>query len=1387
MPTISEILANSGRGGRPSGGSGDYFSQARGGGGGAPQNGGGAPQAAENAYANARRMFGGNARQEEPQGSQRQMSGFEQGLVGLNRWGENLTGLTGFDPNGKGVFETIKDDPSQLVKFAASLPFQMVGGVSEAPMQAYEAATGNAIKEGDLDTGLTSDAKLDSSQRAAQGINAAINLGGLGVGGSGRAIGAVGKLMGAEKVFGGMASGMFGRAMNTTAGKVAGQTLFDTAEEAGEEGFQSILDDTRDKNLNEGSLDRAMTNAQWGALGGGMMSVGGQALSKGIDRIRGTDRLADQNAAADSLGSGEASADRFTAHDEDFNKLAMNKGSWMSKPAAERYQETLKLTRRIDGSGMFEHVRGADDLDFDQAGLGVENLRAIYRTNDASAQALADRLGTDKESLGTMLFKPEEVADKDGNQLGYTTSSQALNAHLDSLDHNVTVTVGRNPDTKNGAFKVDVKRFNEGNGIELHPAAFNITGADVDGDNSAVFFAGDQNANGYATEMLMDPEGVSNVDWYYMAIDPRYAKNHSGNIEAAVKDMFKGYTRTDERGRAVWKKHADAIVKALSDGDNDAKSQAFNAMRLEIEDMRSKGEIEQGATPARGRTAVNTVLRRAMHDDKNTAAKVLSRRSRQYREKVADKWEKYGIGQAPKDSDINVLWRNGTLGDSLTPADMFEVVGDLVYTLVEEGNPAFRKYGMIAYHAKRVGAWVDAMSRFSRSFGQQSVFEAVMRASMRMVADGIDPTVNIEGYVHSAILSEALSKARISKNDPLTTADQIERLKEEYLKAHTKYTEIFNKVEREITTEGWIMPITTIPRKSFKTIRDEGFQESFNRTFANVPIDEFMDVSAFASNQRHMMFKDILDRLAEPGPRYTKVYSAIGNEDMQRFVDSAVRAHRAIDDVLASRLISDIDQIRTQGIERRMVNGEFAANDIGAVQQLMGVFNTVVDADLCIEGGLLDPIEAVKTKIGRMLYLGTTDQRLSAMTAFSMHWQFKEALDLLSESDDTSSESYQLSMIGLDSLARVSDLHARIVYELTEKEHPYIRDGKRFSPTLAAIEDLSHGFRDKQSVIKGALKGYRGNVLVDSLKTTESVFDTVGMSTRLRKAEQAVTNYRRALMDASIDTVEEIERMISTDESTAGRFKAFVEDAAAKMDFVVPTEAFATQIYNSLFVGSEMNEKATIDKASRVQRRHVLLSRIGHVPQGGRGHQGHVRDQPASPLQMPGRQGVLDRGRRSYNRAFPPDDARRPHSGLLADLHAGNRAFRTPVPRRPQGLPAARVLDSHGSAYAVRPRRPGHGDARPLGPPFPRVRRLAGGKEQPGLRAQRQARIRGDRRRRQPYLQLAPQPGMVQALRDLPHGRPRRRPCLPQSVQREVRQDTRRELPRLLQGVAPPR
>lgn len=304
MPTISEILANSGRGGRPSGGGGDYFSQARGGGGSTPQGGGGAPQAAENAYAGARRMFGGNARQEEPQGSQRQMSGFEQGLVGLNRWGEKLTGLTGFDPNGKGVFETIKDDPSQLVKFAASLPFQMVGGVSEAPMQAYEAATGNAIKEGDLDTGLTSDAKLDSSQRAAQGINAAINLGGLGVGGSGRAIGAVGKLMGAEKVFGGMASGMFGRAMNTTAGKVAGQTLFDTAEEAGEEGFQSILDDTRDKNLNEGSLDRAMTNAQWGALGGGMMSVGGQALSKGIDKIRGTDNLADKNAAADSLGTG---------------------------------------------------------------------------------------------------------------------------------------------------------------------------------------------------------------------------------------------------------------------------------------------------------------------------------------------------------------------------------------------------------------------------------------------------------------------------------------------------------------------------------------------------------------------------------------------------------------------------------------------------------------------------------------------------------------------------------------------------------------------------------------------------------------------------------------------------------------------------------------------------------------------------------------------------------------------------------------------------------------------------------------------------------------------------------------------------------------------------
>ena len=214
------------------------------------------------------------------------------GNINLGDWGlatartiKNMTdgedGLGGLVGNAL-LGKRKADEGFNLGRFVADLPSGMISGMAETGADISDVLSGKRM----LDDGSIQD--LNGLQRFGSGLNAALNVGDLQIGGSGtlfRSIFKNGIKQAAKE------AGKAG--LKETAKRIAKDLAKDAAKEGLEEGIQQIAQnlsntDNYDANGNfkaEKLLDQVGESAALGALGGGIMSGAGLGINSGKAKL----------------------------------------------------------------------------------------------------------------------------------------------------------------------------------------------------------------------------------------------------------------------------------------------------------------------------------------------------------------------------------------------------------------------------------------------------------------------------------------------------------------------------------------------------------------------------------------------------------------------------------------------------------------------------------------------------------------------------------------------------------------------------------------------------------------------------------------------------------------------------------------------------------------------------------------------------------------------------------------------------------------------------------------------------------------------------------------------------------------------------------------------
>lgn len=214
------------------------------------------------------------------------------GNINLGDWGlatartiKNMTdgedGLGGLVGNAL-LGKRKADEGFNLGRFVADLPSGMISGMAETSADISDVLSGKRM----LDDGSIQD--LNGLQRFGSGLNAALNVGDLQIGGSGtlfRSIFKNGIKQAAKE------AGKAG--LKETAKRIAKDLAKDAAKEGLEEGIQQIAQnlsntDNYDANGNfkaEKLLDQVGESAALGALGGGIMSGAGLGINSGKAKL----------------------------------------------------------------------------------------------------------------------------------------------------------------------------------------------------------------------------------------------------------------------------------------------------------------------------------------------------------------------------------------------------------------------------------------------------------------------------------------------------------------------------------------------------------------------------------------------------------------------------------------------------------------------------------------------------------------------------------------------------------------------------------------------------------------------------------------------------------------------------------------------------------------------------------------------------------------------------------------------------------------------------------------------------------------------------------------------------------------------------------------------
>lgn len=1145
------------------------------------------------AYNNQGWQQGGQSSLFQNEPSTREANDTERMFARLGQVGETLADPLGF---GQARQDYGAFDPRTWGAFIPSLP----GGIASAPFSAaskgYEAATGTNVESLDWDKGTISNEKLDSNQRAAVGADAAIDLVGTAMGGSGRLLSAginAGRMAagrGAEQIGKGYIARM--------GGKAGGQLAFDIAEEGGEEFVQSYLGDIRHEQLDEGSFGRALEGAAWGAAGGALMSGGGIALNKamyGPDAYK-----ADEN----EYDAAQTAASPIPGTDSEWEReLNETDVTGMFVPsAAQQFADDLPKTREIASSASTVNAHISDDLDLMHADLGEQVLRSIWESNIEDSQqrlakAFADATGDNVESMMAQINninKLERVEDR----------VKGWNDILDRATKEVRFVAGRNPDTNaTGAAYVNLNRVHEGDSIGLNRLGFMMFGADVDGDKTQVYFGEPEiKIQGYLTRNLVSAvTGKSNLNKDYMSFlkDSKSDQRFREKVNKAIRGQYglKGFKDTEGnfvRISDIKKMFGDSIT--AGDG-GEGVARALDNLRAYI----FKANVTRQYNVARAQGNMNFKNEDVDWGAANNAADATIARIMYELEQ-----ESSALPEAFEDAVRQIEAQNDIVNDDLVklydgfgakftrPGDtagathFAQFALDLGFKIAANtdlGNPFFRQGGQTYHMSKAIQntAYLD-FSKVSQG-DMVNVFTKIMAFSYKLRDVGTDVENSIEGVFRLAIQDKVRSRFAGKKISDQESFDEfMDIFTEEYNQAVDDYEEAW----KSPTTQG-LREMFNAPHK--KKLGDSKAERAriFMDVFGKFNVDTFVSISD-SNLMNGRTFEQVVEENATYPGRWLGQFENMPG--MDKFWESLMKDYGGKRHAVGLRIESHVDNacqlINDMKMNNYLIesNGKVTINPKGMAMmtQVVDAFNLLLGPKSTLKLNLASVESFVNTRWGKAMISGDRDKVLNAFISVWLTDQYTTAIDIMTTKDLKNDPAWRNNLIcDLMSKANNSVLHMMIFKSFVEQgENGYqLKEGDTTN-LLKMMTSLDVSIQTKMKMYDNVQVNNlgKGSLIADACSTDS---DSVAMSAigqRLTRASRAMDRAEKLSFEKCKQQIDKVTRLIHEQPGNLSLVVKAIKNLCSQAYVSTSTDMIASAVYSQLDLVKDMVEKGTSTNTS---------------------------------------------------------------------------------------------------------------------------------------------------------------------------------------------------------------
>lgn len=473
---------------------------------------------------------GMSGNEQQPSVGYRKMNGIESGLAGLAQLSRDISQSSGFGQyyQSHGGLQSLLT-PEGAGRFLLNLPVGMASAIPAGVANLGAMVTGSDVNYGaDVESGLIRDKQLTAEQRIASGVTGVIDTAGLLWGGSGslinegRNIGRVAR--GAEPI----ASRATGAGLYSTPGKAI---AFDVAEEGAEEVAQSVSEDIIQDQLNEGSIGRAFEAGIMGAMGGGVMSGGAQAL-----------RYARGGASADQETTTSPATKPVWA---EFDPLAASYKPGAVIPQAHAdavYRQSVgRLVDKQHGSVSAIVTPAFKDLGPNETSVGSALFRRMFDESQEGENRVVwffnGRTNNPKQAVTR--DKLDEIF-----RLSDEDCAKQLNEILDNNygSRRRRIVLGKNPATLNGACWVSVSSIHAGKDIQCNTYTEQVLNADEDSDQPFIMIDTDNfSPNRWASELFVHE--LASVD------EKTGERIRKANIDSAYGVFQRGKSVNREKAR----------------------------------------------------------------------------------------------------------------------------------------------------------------------------------------------------------------------------------------------------------------------------------------------------------------------------------------------------------------------------------------------------------------------------------------------------------------------------------------------------------------------------------------------------------------------------------------------------------------------------------------------------------------------------------------------------------------------------------------------------------------------------------------------------------------------------------------------------------------------